>query len=317
MTRPSPGLRGVPGTDMDATLSGIEFMTGSRDEPFFLYLHYMDLHQYLYTDLSPNFGSSFSDFYDASIFWTDYNIGRVMQALVDLEIADRTLVTIVSDHGEAFFEHGIEGHARNLYREVLDTPWIILLPFELERGIVVEQRVGNIDVWPTLLEMLGLQPLPGAEGESALPLILAAAAGEEERARGGEAVDRAVFSQLDRSWGKVKADPSPLVSIVKGTHRLNYFNAGPDGVELIELYDRSVDPGETTNVAIDQPEVARALKADVEAFLAKPRTEWSAAPEIEIDELQQGQLRALGYVIEGWGPNPGKGPAVPRSPALE
>ncbi len=308
VTRNTPGLRSLPGTDMDATLSAIEFMTGSRNEPFFVYLHYMDIHQYLYTDLSPNFGTSFSDFYDSSIFWTDYNIGRIMQALRRLEIADRTMVVIVSDHGEAFFEHGIEGHARNLYHEVLNTPWIIVLPFELDPGIVVLQRVANVDIWPTLLDMLGMQELPGAEGESALSLILDAGAG-----RGGEATDRPLFAQLDRSWGKVNADPRPTVSMVKGSHRINTFSAAPNRVELFDL---SVDPGETTNRAHEQPEVTARLRAEVDAFLAKPRTQWEAAPEIELDELQQGQLRALGYVIEGWGRNEGR-PTLPRSPAIE
>jgi arylsulfatase A-like enzyme len=292
--RQSPGLRSVPGTDLDATLSGIEFMTGSRDEPFFLYLHYMDVHQYLYTDISPDFGSSFSDFYDSSIFWTDFNIGRIMQALRELGIADRTMVVIVSDHGEAFFEHGIEGHARNLYREVLDTPWIMVLPFKFENGITVEQRVANVDVWPTILDILGLPELPGAEGESALPLILDAAAG-----RASPSSERALFSQLDRSWGKVKADPRPMVSMVKGPHRFNYFSPA-DRLEVLELFDRSVDPAEANNIAEEQPEVSAALRAELDAFLAKPSTQWTSPPEVEIDEMQQGQLRALGYVIEGW-----------------
>ena len=156
--------------------------------------------------------------------------------------------------------------------------------------------------------MLGMQELPGAEGESALSLILDAGAG-----RGGEATDRPLFAQLDRSWGKVNADPRPTVSMVKGSHRINTFSAAPNRVELFDL---SVDPGETTNRAHEQPEVTARLRAEVDAFLAKPRTQWEAAPEIELDELQQGQLRALGYVIEGWGRNEGR-PTLPRSPAIE
>jgi arylsulfatase A-like enzyme len=296
---------------MDATLSAIEFMTGSVNDPFFLYIHYMDVHQYLYTDLSPDFGTSFSDFYDSAIFWTDYNVGRIMKALQELRIIDETMVVVVSDHGEAFFEHGIEGHARNLYREVLETPWLIFLPWELEQGIVVEQRVANIDVWPTLLDMLGLQSLPGAEGQSMLRLILDAGAGREE---GSEESDRPLYSQLDRSWGKVGADPLPTTSILKGPHRLNYSAARPNQVEL---YDRSVDPGERQNVSAEQPEVVAALRAEVEAFLAQPKTNWEAAPEVELSEMHQAQLRALGYVIGAPWRGKAGGPGVPQSPAAQ
>ncbi|MEE2673876.1 MAG: sulfatase [Myxococcota bacterium] len=311
VSRPPPGSRSIPGTDMDATLSAIEFMTGAVSDPFFLYLHYMDVHQYLYTDLAPDFGSGFSDLYDSSIFWTDYNVGRIMQALQELRILDKTMVVVVSDHGEAFFEHGIEGHARNLYREVLETPWLIFLPWELEPGVVVEQRVANIDVWPTLLDMLGLDPLPGAEGLSLVPLILDAAAGRED---GGAETERPLYSQLDRSWGKVGTDPKPTTSILKGFHRLNYSSNMPDRVEL---YDRRVDPREQRNLSLDQPEIAAELLAEIEAFLAEPKTNWDAAPEVELSEMHQAQLRALGYVIEGdWKQEP-NGPQVQPTPAAE
>ena len=306
-----PGLRSLPGTDMDATLSAIEFMTGTVNDPFFLYIHYMDIHQYLYTDLSPNFGTSFSDFYDSSIFWTDYNVGRIMQALQELGLIDKTVVVVVSDHGEAFFEHGIEGHARNLYREVLETPWMIFLPWELEEGVVVEQPVANIDVWPTLLDLVGLPALLGAEGESMVPLIQAAARGTAPE---GDETDRPLYSQLDRSWGKVGADPKPTTSILKGSYRLNYRTADPD---RIELFDRSVDPKEQRNLAVAEAEVAAELRSEVEAFLAQPKTVWEAAPEVELSEMHQAQLRALGYVIGGDWKKGGKGAEleVPKSPA--
>jgi arylsulfatase A-like enzyme len=301
--RHNPGVRGLPGTDMDATLAALEFMTGSVSEKFFLYIHYMDVHQYLYADLSPDFGTSFSDFYDSSIFWTDHNVGRVMQGLQDLRISDRTLVVIVSDHGEAFFEHGIEGHARNLYREVLTTPWIIVPPFDLEPGIVVEERVGNVDVWPTLLDMLGLPPLPGAEGQSALPLVLAAQEGDGTIPVSPDS-DRAIFAQLDRSWGRVGQDSRPTSSVVKGRHRLNYYGALGAEPERVELYDHSVDPLEKKNVASGHLEIVSELSQEVQDFLARPKTQWDEAPEVEIDEMRAQQLRALGYVVQPRKPKP-------------
>ena len=297
--RHNPGVHGLPGTDMDATLAALEFMTGSVTEKFFLYIHYMDVHQYLYADLSPDFGTTFSDFYDSSIFWTDHNVGRILQGLRDLRINDRTLVVIVSDHGEAFFEHGMEGHARNLYREVLTTPWIIAPPFDLDRGIVVEERVANVDVWPTLLDLLGLPALPGAEGRSALPLIKTAMARDPGASPGSPDSDRAIFAQLDRGWGRVEGDSRPSSSVVKGPHRLNYYGALGAEPDRLELFDHAVDPLEKKNVASEQREVVAELSQEIRDFLAQPKTQWSEAPEVEIDEMRVQQLRALGYVLQG------------------
>ena len=301
ITRPSPGTRNLPGTDMDATLSAMEFMMGAQHDPFFLYVHYMDVHQYLYTDISPDFGTGFSDFYDSSIYWTDFNIGRIQQTLHDLDLADKTMVVIVSDHGEAFFEHGIEGHARNLYREVLDTPWIISLPFRLPAGARIHQRVANVDVWPTLLDMVGLPPLSGAEGSSMLPAILDAVEGRDD---GVAESERPVFSQLDRSWGRTSDESNPSLSMVKGAHRINYLKNKPDNVEV---FDRVADPKEKRNIAQKDPELVATLKSDIEDFYARPKSEWATAPEIELDAMHLNQLRALGYVIETAAQRPEEG----------
>jgi arylsulfatase A-like enzyme len=294
--RHNPSAHALQGTDMDATESAIEFMQAYKDRRFFLYIHYMDLHQYLYADISPDFGTGFPDIYDSSIYWTDRNVQHVIEALRDLQLADKTMVVIVSDHGEAFFEHGLEGHARNLYREVLEVPFIIAPPFEIEGGIVVDQEVANLDIWPTILDLLGLPAQPGAEGQSLVPLIFQAAGrGEGAGSDTGDA-DRAIFSQLDRSWGRVGAESRPRISMVKGKYRMNLRVNKPEDVLL---FDRSEDPKEKVNVAAERPEVVAELRAELEEFLAKPKTQWESAPEVELDELRVNQLRALGYVLGG------------------
>lgn len=292
--RHNPSAHALQGTDMDATESALEFIHAFKDRRFFLYIHYMDVHQYLYADISPDFGTSFSDIYDSAIFWTDHNIRKVMDAIHDLHLAPKTMVVIVSDHGEAFFEHGVEGHARNLYREVLEVPFVITPPFKIEGGVVVKTRVANVDIWPTLLDLLGLPPPPGAEGQSLVPRIYEAAAGGRAGEAGSGDTDRAIFSQLDRSWGQVGAESRPRVSVVKGQYRMNYWVRDPDDALL---FDRAEDPGEKRNVAADRPEVVAELRAELDEFLAKPKTQWERAPEVELDEMRVNQLRALGYVL--------------------
>jgi len=312
--RRSPGRYPLNGTDLDATESAMEFMWNAAqdDDPFFLYVHYMDVHQYLYADISPDFGTSFSDFYDSSIFWVDRNIQYLLDCLRDSGAENDTMIVIASDHGEAFFEHGIEGHARNLYKEVQEVPLIIVPPFHMDQGVVVEERVANVDIWPTMLDLLGFESLPAAEGRSLVPLIY-------EAARGGAPGlgERPVFAQLDRSWGKVGDESDPLVAVSVGPRRYVHRVNKP---ELSQLYDRTLDDeDELRNVAAQHPERVAEMREQVEEFLERPKELWESTPEVELDNLHVAQLRALGYVIERDGKaapeTPGRQVAAPRRAA--
>ena len=75
--RSGPSSRKLKGTDNDCTASAVEFLRNFGHERFFLYLHLMDLHQYVFDDQAPEFGDSYSDAYDKSLNWTDRAIGGV------------------------------------------------------------------------------------------------------------------------------------------------------------------------------------------------------------------------------------------------
>ena len=288
--RHSPSSHGLEGTDLDSTQAGLEFILGSRDERFFLYLHYMDVHQYLYTDSSPIFGSSFSDFYDSALHWVDQNIGLLIDSLAAEGLLDNTVIVIASDHGEAFFEHGGEGHARNLYWEVQNVPLIIAPPLAIEGGVVVEEPVANIDIWPTLLDLLGLPELANAEGRSLLPLVLAAGdAGPPPSDLQG----RALFAQLDRGWGNSDDDPDEIVSIRREPYRFIYSREHP---ENSELFDHTSDPGEQENLSGTETELVESMSQEVQNFFSRSERSWEV-PEVEMDEMMRAQLRALGYVV--------------------
>jgi arylsulfatase A-like enzyme len=286
--RRSPAVTPINGTDEDATRAAVSFLERFGRERFFLYVHYMDVHQYAYDQRAADlgFGSSYSDGYDSAIHWVDRNVAALLRALRDGGLAQRTVVVIASDHGEAFMEHGSEGHARNLYREVTHVPLIIALPFELEQGIVVETQVRNTDLWPTLLDLLGLPALPGADGRSLLPLVEAAAQG------GAAPAWPAAVGYLDQRWGRPSDPPSPLVSVREGGHSLFLARRNQD---LREAYDLGADPGEQHDLAGENPPWAGPLADRAEeALAAKP--EFGEAPKVEIDRLMQEQLRALGYM---------------------
>lgn len=280
----------VPGTDEDATLSAVEFVNGVKDERFFLYLHYMDVHQYVYDDTS-DFGTTYSDIYDNSISWVDKNVGHLIAVLQRKKLMRRTIVVVAADHGEAFNEHGTEGHARNLYAETVRTPLLILLPMRLKQGIQVDAPVQNVDIWPTVMDLVGLPEDPGVQGHSLVPLIEAAARGED--AGDGSGLR---YSMLDTTWGKRGKDPAPLNSVGDGRYRLIQRPAKPEGAQLFRM---DVDPLEQRNIAADNPEQVERLRAAMNAHIHGAVAAWGGPEQVSLDDFELSQLRALGYMVGG------------------
>ena len=290
--RDNPNIT-LDGDDGDILSSAFEFLRAHRHERWFLYLHMMDVHQYLYSEETALFGTSYSDSYDNSIRWVDSLLGRLFRGLEEFGLRENTLVVFSSDHGEAFGEHGGEGHARNVYGEVTQTPLILSFPFRLDPGIVVEARSENVDLWPTVLDILGLPALPDADGRSMLPEIVAAARGETP-AEGED--DGVAFAQIDQAWGRTKEVPRPMVAVNQGRWRLMFRAGAP---QRTELYDKLADPREQRNIAQQQPEVTERLKERAIAYLKSPPPPWGEdTPSVEIDEMQMNQLRALGYGVQ-------------------
>jgi arylsulfatase A-like enzyme len=281
----------LDGSDADIIDSAREFLRAHGHERWFLYLHMMDVHQYAFSEDDANFGNTYSDSYDNSIHWVDRLLGHLFDELDQRGLRERTLIVFSADHGEAFGEHGGEGHARNVYGEVTTTPLILSLPFRLDPGIVVEARSENVDLWPTALELLGLPPLPDADGQSLVPEIVAAAEGAAEPDAEGVAI-----AHLDLAWGRTQEKPQPMVAINQGRWRLVHraFRS-----EKSELYDKWQDPREQRNVAEDWPEVFEDLNAKAITYLDSRPPPWGDdAPNVEIDEMKLHQLRALGYGVQ-------------------
>jgi len=287
--RENPSI--VGGSDADLIRSAAEFLRAHQNDQWFLYLHMMDLHQYSYDEPSALFGTSYSDAYDNSIHWTDSLLGHLFADLERRNLRDKTLIVFSSDHGEAFGEHDGEGHARNVYGEVTETPFLVSFPFRLDPGIVVEVRSENVDLWPTILDLVGLPPLLEPDGRSLLPAIEAAARKEPVVVGEGTA-----FAQIDQTWGRLKEEPSPTVAVNDGKWRLIYFADRP---ARPELFDKESDPREQRNLAEREVEVAERLTEQVETYLEPTSPPWGEeAPLIEIDEMQLRQLRAIGYGVQ-------------------
>jgi len=276
----------INGTDIDAVYSATEFLRANQDRRFFLYVHLMDVHQYITIEETALFGTSFSDAYDNSIRWEDQQIGEILAELYRLDMAKKTLIVMVADHGEAFGEHGAEGHARDVHHETTNTPFIIGFPFKLSPGIVIEHPTQNVDVIPTLYELLGFEPLEHSDGKSRAPWIFGDYAPDFP--------DRD-YAHLDRSWGKKDKDPDPTVAVREGGYRLIHDVNHP---ERDLLYDVKSDREEKVNLAADMPGILKTLRSAAQEYLELEPAWEGGAPEIELDEMSLRQLRALGYSIE-------------------
>ncbi len=284
----------LEGTDNDVVDGAEEFLRVHGRERFFLYVHLMDVHQYLYDTKSAVFGASYSDIYDNSVLHTDAVIGRLLTIFANQGLLEKTLVVLAADHGEAFGERGIEGHAREVFREETEIPLILGFPFRLEQGVVVENRSRNVDVWPTLLDLLGLPGLPDADGRSLVPEILAAATGRKI------SDDEPGFAHLERGWGRPESPSRPTVAVTKGPYRfvLQLAPGAARDARVEWLFDGASDPAERKNLIEDRPEVASELRALADAYLEKTPPAWvGKAADVELDEREAAELRALGYAV--------------------
>ena len=278
------------GTDEGLIGDAIEFLRIHGDSSrWFLYLHLMDLHEYTYDAESAIFGNTVSDLYDNSILRTDWVISTLHAYLEKKGLLDDTIIVVLSDHGEAFGERGFEGHARTVYPETTETPLIISLPFDLEKPVRVDARTANVDVWPTLLELIGLGGTEReTDGVSRMPELLAAVEGGATP----DAEKDVAVAFLDENWGHPNTPRQPSISVLEGGYR---FVSGRDhGGRRFETL-LSLEDEQQENRIEELPEVAARLREKAAGELKlDPVFE---ADTYELDEMQLDQLRALGYEL--------------------
>jgi choline-sulfatase len=252
---------------------------GTAREPFFLFAHYYDAHA-PYTP-PEEYRRVFADQpYDGEIAYADEQVGVLLRFLNERKALDRTLVVIVSDHGEGLGDHGELTHGLLLYDTTLKVVLIVKPPKNspVAGRDPVGKRCGQAvmltDVFPTVLEMLGLKQTGEVDGTSLVPAL-----------RGSSLSPR--VSYVEALCGYFAYRWSPLRGVRFNRWKYIY---GPDE----ELYNLEDDPGELTNLAAAAPEKVAEMKAAlVEATREEPRSRASRSG-MTPDEARK--LRALGYV---------------------
>jgi len=248
-------------------------------DPFFLYLHFMDVHEYAAPPEFKNFGGGQEGTYLAAIRWVDDVLQRVRERLDREGLSARTVMIFASDHGEAFGENRTHGHARNVFTPVLHVPLLIRFPFSTG-PVRVHTQVRNLDIAPTVLDIAGVDILEDFEGESLLPLIAAP---------GGQP-DRPSFAALG---APILVGAVEQVSVNDGSWSLAR-NLDEEGREF--LFERALDPQEDANLVDLEPAAAQRMRAVLDAHLSVRARSDTRATNVRIDPKIAERLRAVGYL---------------------
>lgn len=276
-TRPASGLAAQARTWPPA---GAE-----SEERSFIYLHLSDAH-FPYSPRSrwyqPDEAGAEIAAYDSEIGYIDHQLSKLGEALGWNE---DTLIIVVSDHGQAFGEHGGRRHDGGLHGELTRVVLFMSGPGVPRTRIDVD--VSLVDVVPTVIEICGLpsDDVADLDGRSLVPLMRAAAVGDDGvRDAFGERpllVHRAKMgARLGEHWWALVMDGWKLM--VDGESRA--------------LYDIRSDPGETSDRLAAEPARARALSAELDALRAGGFRALDERIDFVVDDEMHALLEQLGYV---------------------
>ncbi|MFH1998850.1 MAG: sulfatase [Planctomycetota bacterium] len=261
-----------------------EWAEKHKETPFFLFLHTFMVHDFLpprelaeafnvgiSSDINPSSEERyklaheyyrkngwtekertyFINMYDASIRAADDMFGELLAFLEKTGLKDNTLIVLTSDHGEEFMEHGGNGHSYTIYNELIKIPLMMRIPGTIPMPVEIESVVNQVDILPSVLELMDERGIPFSQGRSFVFML-----------RACEGSDRTVFAEVDlNDRSKRSCVIKDGWKYIKGDSTQTLVFPAPAEVELFHLSD---DPGEQKNVADANPEVQEELKAIIE-----------------------------------------------------
>jgi len=270
------GPKGKYVTD-DLTDRALDYIEAHRDKPFFLCLWHFSVHapfqakpHYIerYRPRKDPLGRQDCPTMAAMLKSLDDSVGRVLDKLDELGIADETLLVFFSDNGGNMYSRvddttptnnaPLRGGKATIYEGGTRVPLVVAWPGVVRPGSRCSTVVTSVDFYPTLLEVAGVPPPKGQvlDGESIRPLLDGS----------GRLRREAIFCHFPHRVPATGAVPSAYVR--KGRWKLiRLFNAGPKLEHRYELYDLEADIGETKNLADAMPEKVRELDALLEKFI--------------------------------------------------
>jgi len=224
-----------------------------------------------------------SDLYDGEIAYTDRELGRLFEYFERPGTLTKPLIVFQSDHGEELWDHGEFEHGHSMHRELLQVPLIISMPGSLAPRRV-EEHVRMIDVFPTVMDLLGLGFPASLSGTSLVSM-----------ARGQHDGAHLVGFAESILWGRPYAPFDEAKTLVVDGWK---FVAG-DGDAPPQLYRLADDPDERNNLAGSEPKLVAELYARLLAKYESARRGAEDGEALELSEDEQNQLDGLGYTGEG------------------
>jgi arylsulfatase A-like enzyme len=268
-----PGLAfGEPGEHLADRLTdeAIRILERVRDRPFFLSLWHYSVHTPIEappalvdrfkSKIKPGLGRQHAE-YAAMVAHLDAAFGRLMAALDDLGLADRTLVVVASDNGgyvslyrgrPVTTNAPLRSGKGSLYEGGVRVPLLVRWPGRSSPGAESAAPVVTMDLFPTILQVaLPAEPAPeGLDGDSIAPLLLGRRAPQFE--------NRSLFFHFPHYYPTT----TPVSAVRRGPWKLlEYLEDG-----RIELYNLDEDPLESTNLADARPETAAELLAQLQRW---------------------------------------------------
>ncbi len=247
----------------ETTKAFLDWLQTHQTERFFVWVHFYDAH-------TPYDGT-----YDGQVARIDKAVSVIDDALRRMKLLEKTHVLFLSDHGESLGEHAESGHGFFVYDSTLRVPWIFRPATRFTPAVGrVDSRFSLLDVFPTVLQLLGVRASPGLQGRSALRAMAGKAVAEEDL------YAESYMANFQFGW-------SPLRSLRSG--RFKFIEAPRP-----ELYDLRDDPSETKNIFSEKQALGLQLKERLKALTA--RFGAGAKATVAIDRETAERLAALGYV---------------------
>ncbi len=224
------------------------------------------------TGLHPSSRGRFSgDLYDGEVAFIDATLGGFLDRLSASGRLDETVVVVLADHGESLGDHGEKTHGKFAYDATLRVPWILWA-----RGLrpqVFAETIRQVDVMPTLLDLLSVPPPEGIVGQSLRPYLT------------GELRYEAPASYFEALNANLAQDWAPLTGVVQDGHKLIRL-------PIPELYDLAADPKEKENLYLQKTGLVSRLEKTLDEISAGSEMAAAAPPDLETIQ----KLRALGYL---------------------
>jgi arylsulfatase A-like enzyme/cytochrome c-type biogenesis protein CcmH/NrfG len=260
----------------------LAWLTQHPRGPFFMWLHLYDAHD-PYDPPEPYKSKYAAVPYDGEIAYADSELGKFLSDLRTRGLYHGALIAVMADHGEALGDHGEDTHGFFLYDETIHVPLVIKLPgaapaTKSSAGTKIDNRVGLVDVLPTILQAVGIAVPQEVQGESLLGMLT-------PKPAPAESADRPAYAETD--YPRNTYGWSPLRALRTGKYL--YIKAPRQ-----ELYDQSADPKAEHDLSAASTAVTSTLAGQLDAFRQKTSNS-REAPKSTVDPEAQAKLAALGY----------------------